>query len=90
MKNLILFVLGIVLLSASVSSSENILVTALTTDKRLLVMNVEFANKKYQIIQSAVFDLPVQGGLTASAPLSNGNLQVAWTSFFQWSIGYAI
>jgi hypothetical protein len=83
MKNLILFVLGIVLLSASVSSSENILVTALTTDKRLLVMNVEFANKKYQITQSAVFDLRVQGELTASAPLPNGNLQVAWTSSTQ-------
>lgn len=80
MKNPILFVLGIVFLWASISSSENILVTALTTDKRLLVMNVEFANKKYQITNSAVFNLTVQGGLTASAPLQNGNLQIAWTS----------
>jgi hypothetical protein len=80
MKNQILFALGIVLLWTSISSSENIVVTALTTDKRLLVMNVEYANKKYQITHSAVFSLPVQGGLTASAPLQNGDLQIAWTS----------
>jgi hypothetical protein len=83
MRNLILFVLGIVILSGSVSSSENILVTALTTDKRLLVMNVEFANKKYQIKKSAVFNLPAQGGLTASALLPNGDIQIAWTSSTQ-------
>jgi hypothetical protein len=62
MKNLALFVLGIVL---------------------LLVMNVEFVNKKYHVTDSAVFNLPVQGGLTASALLPNGDIQIAWTSSTQ-------
>ncbi|MCI0446426.1 hypothetical protein L0152_24850 [bacterium] len=80
MKRVSLFVAFLVLFSGSICFSENIILSALSTNKKLILLNIEYANKKYKVVDSAVFNLPVQGGLTAMAPLPDGRAQVVWTS----------
>ncbi len=81
MKIASLFVTALVLLSSSLCiAQENIILSALSTNKKLILLNIEYANKKYKVVDSAVFNLPVQGGLTAMAPLPNGRAQVVWTA----------
>lgn len=72
-----LFVLSL-LASASLVQAETIFLSFLTTDKELVVLKLNYANKKYTIVDRAVFTLPSAGGLTATAPLSGGQVQVAW------------
>ena len=74
----ILFVLFIVFCSASLCAAEDILVAFHTTDSKLVVLKVNFANNKYTVVDRATFNLTSPGGLTALAPLSGGNYQLAW------------
>ncbi|MCI0618881.1 hypothetical protein L0244_38395 [bacterium] len=81
MKLLTSFVIGFVLLLNSVGmAQEHILLSALSTSKKLILLRIEYANKKYKVVDKAVFDLPVQGGTTAIAPLPNQRFQFVWTS----------
>ena len=58
----ILFVLLIVFCSASLCAAEDILVAFHTTDSKLVVLKVNFANNKYTIVDRAIFNLTSPGG----------------------------
>jgi hypothetical protein len=60
--------------------AENILLSAATTNKELILLNIEYSNKKYTIVDHAIFNLPTQAGVTAIGRLQNGNYQVVWTA----------
>jgi hypothetical protein len=64
----------------SICAAENIFVSAAIPDKKLILLNVEYLNKKYKIVDEAIFDVPFQVGNTAMARLQNGNYQVVWTA----------
>jgi hypothetical protein len=74
----ILFGLCLFLFAATFCVAEDILVSFLTTDSKLVVLKVNFANNKYTVVDRAIFNLTASGGLTAIAPLTGGNYQVAW------------
>lgn len=78
MKVFCIFVVSIVF--ASFCSAENILLSAATTNKELILLNIEYANKKYTVVDYAIFNLPTQAGVTAVGRLQNGNFQVVWTA----------
>jgi hypothetical protein len=63
-----------------VFGKENILFSAATTDKELMLLNIEYEKKKFRIVDHAIFKLPFQAGLTALGRLQNGNYQVLWTA----------
>jgi hypothetical protein len=73
-------ILFFVLVAASVCDAENIILSAATTDKKLILLNVEYANKKYTVVDSAIFDVPFQAGVTGLIPVENGNYLVFWTA----------
>jgi hypothetical protein len=70
----------LVLLSSFCFAQEHILLSAVSTNKKLILLNIEYANKKYKVVDKAIFDLPGPAGLTAIAPLPNGRFQIIWTS----------
>jgi hypothetical protein len=83
MKLVTSFVMVLFLFVGSIcfaQAQEHLLLSALTTSKKLLVFHVVYANKKYTIVDRATFNLPVQGGTTAIAPLPDNRFQILWTT----------
>jgi hypothetical protein len=64
----------------SVSWAENIFLSVATADKKIILLNIEFSNNKYRVVDQASFNLPFQAGNTALGGLQNGNYQVVWTA----------
>jgi hypothetical protein len=73
----ILFVLFV---TASFCDAENILLSAATTNKELILLKIQYANKTYTVVDHAIFPLTTQAGVTAIGRLQNGNFQVVWTA----------
>ncbi|HSE41433.1 MAG TPA: hypothetical protein VLH08_11790 [Acidobacteriota bacterium] len=67
-------------LVCSICGAENILLSAATSDKKLILLNIQYSNKKYKVVDQAIFDVPFQAGNTAIGHLRNGNYQVVWTA----------
>jgi hypothetical protein len=76
----VLAALFVSLMFVSLCNAENILLSAATTDKMLVLVNIEYENKKFTIVDQAIFNLPFQAGLTALGRQQNGNYEVLWTA----------
>jgi hypothetical protein len=69
-----------ILNSAFLYAESTLYGSALTTNQQLLAFKCHCVNRRCNVTNQVLMDLPTQGGLTAIAPLENGNIQIIFNA----------